>query len=290
MSNKLNLTGLTYFYNRLKTVFASKTELGALSDRVDEIVAEGGEPNVIEVIKKNGTALTPDANKAVDISVPVSSSDLSDGSSLATKDYVAQEGGKINDISINGVKQTISEKTAVIRLHKNGTPLTPDLEDGSFDISVPESYLDLTDGSALATKDYVAQEGGKIDKIKVNGTEQTIKNKEVDITVPTKTSDIVNDSTFPTQSEMETYVTTVVNEHIASVYRMKEPVATYANLPTTGNEKGDVRETLDTGHSYVWDGTQWDSIGQLVDMSLYWSKAELVDITTAEIDTIIDGE
>lgn len=37
----------------------------------------------------------------------------------------------------------------------------------------------------LATEDYVNKNGGKIDKIKVNGTEQTITNKEVDLTVPT---------------------------------------------------------------------------------------------------------
>lgn len=37
----------------------------------------------------------------------------------------------------------------------------------------------------LATTDYVDKNGGKIDKIKVNGTEQTITNKEVDLIVPT---------------------------------------------------------------------------------------------------------
>lgn len=37
----------------------------------------------------------------------------------------------------------------------------------------------------LATEDYVNKNGGKIDKIKVNGTEQTITNKEVDLNVPT---------------------------------------------------------------------------------------------------------
>lgn len=38
----------------------------------------GGDENVIETIKVNGTALTPDANKAVDITVPAALSDLTD--------------------------------------------------------------------------------------------------------------------------------------------------------------------------------------------------------------------
>lgn len=47
---------------------------------------------------------------------------------------------------------------------------------------------DVHDGvldKLLATKQYVDANGGKIDKIKVNGTEQAITNKEVDLTVPT---------------------------------------------------------------------------------------------------------
>lgn len=40
----------------------------------------GGDVNVIEVVKVNGTALTPDANKAVDVPVPTALSQLSDDS------------------------------------------------------------------------------------------------------------------------------------------------------------------------------------------------------------------
>ena len=36
-------------------------------------ISGGGEANVIETVKVNGTALTPDANKAVDVTVPTES-------------------------------------------------------------------------------------------------------------------------------------------------------------------------------------------------------------------------
>lgn len=48
--------------------------------------------------------------------------------------------------------------------------------------------------------DYVEANGGKIDTIKVNGTAQVISDKTVDITVPTKTSDITNDSGYLTSA------------------------------------------------------------------------------------------
>lgn len=64
----------------------------------------------------------------------------------------------------------------------------------------PTKTSDFTndgDGTSnYATEDYVGLNGGKIDKIKVNNVEQTITNKEVNISVPTTTSDLTNDSGF----------------------------------------------------------------------------------------------
>ena len=55
----LNLTGVAYLIGRLHTLFASQTDMDALEGRVDDIIAEGGEPNTINTVKVNGTALTP---------------------------------------------------------------------------------------------------------------------------------------------------------------------------------------------------------------------------------------
>ena len=53
-----------------------------------------------------------------------------------------------------------------------------------------------SDGKKLATEEYVNANGGKIDSISVNGGAQEIVDKNVNITIPTKTSDLTNDSNF----------------------------------------------------------------------------------------------
>ena len=53
-----------------------------------------------------------------------------------------------------------------------------------------------SDGKKLATEEYVNQNGGKIDTISVNGSAQEIVDKNVNITIPTNTSDLTNDSNF----------------------------------------------------------------------------------------------
>lgn len=248
MSDKyVNETGLTVVRDWANGKFALDADLDTLSDRVDEIIAEGGEPNVIETVKVNNTALTPDAQKAVNVEVPTSTSDLSN----------------------------------------NG--------DGS-DSSSP-----------FATQAYVAANGGKIDTISVNNTPQTITNKNVNITVPTKVSDITNDSGFQTATDVattlansgdpyqtESDVDSAISTAITSAYKYKGSVATYQDLPASGNTTGDVWDVQTDGMNYAWTGTGWDALGQYVDTSVLWTSTagqsnSLVAMTTAEINAILNA-
>lgn len=80
---------LTYYHSKVKALLngkvdketgkglstndltdALKTKYDNTAIKVDQIIETGGEPNVIETVKVNGTALTPDANKAVDVTIP----------------------------------------------------------------------------------------------------------------------------------------------------------------------------------------------------------------------------
>ena len=64
---------------------------------------------------------------------------------------------------------------------------------------------------------------------------------------------------------------------LTTVYQYKGSVATYADLPTTGQKVGDVYnvETADPGHgikagdNVAWDGAQWDILGGNHDLSGY---------------------
>ena len=68
---------------------------------------------------------------------------------------------------------------------------------------------DGTQGSAYATEEYVDENGGKIDVIKVNNTALPISDKAVNIDlssyalasdIPTAVSELTNDSGFVTQT------------------------------------------------------------------------------------------
>ena len=181
---------------------------------------------------------------------------------------------------------------------------------------IPTKTSDLTndgDGtdsnSPFATQAYVGANGGKIDVIKVNGTAQTITNKEVDLTVPTAVSDLTNDSGFQTANDVdgaiadalansgdayqtESDVDSKISTAITGVYTYKGSVATYNDLPNSGNTAGDVWDVQDTGINYAWTGSAWDALGTAVDLSAYWTSTagqnnSLIAMTVAEINAIL---
>ena len=84
----ITLTGRQALKTWIEGKSALDSDLDALSDRVDDIVSEGGEPNVIEVVQENGTPLTI-TNKTVDIAVPTAVSELTNDSGYQTASDVS---------------------------------------------------------------------------------------------------------------------------------------------------------------------------------------------------------
>lgn len=122
--------------------------------------------------------------------------------------------------SINVVDNVSSDSSTDALSANQGRVLNEKISDANKNINDIASKLvsktsELTndgDGtSPFATEDFVAQKGGKIDSISVNGVAQTIdENKNVDLNVPTKVSELENDSKFIDKNvdDLKNYTTT----------------------------------------------------------------------------------
>lgn len=83
----------------------------------------------------------------------------------------------------------------------------------------------------------------------------------------------------------EVFTKDEINEKLSAVYDYKGTVATYEDLPTSGVKKGDVynveagHDLYPAGTNWAWDGSKWDALGGLVDLSSVEKK--ISDNTTA---------
>lgn len=131
--------------------------------------------------------------------------------------------------------------------------------------------------------------------------------------LPTKTSQLTNDSGFITDKDIpswaksetkptytasevgalpaETRIPSTVAEmsdagnyalksDLTNVYKYKGSVATTAALPSSGNTAGDVYNVEETDMNYAWNGTAWDPLGQIFSLS---------SITNTDIDTVLSA-
>ena len=86
----------------------------------------------------------------------------------------------------------------------------------------------------------------------------------------------------------DAYTKTEMDAKVASVYHYKGTVSTYADLPSSGQEVGDVWniETADSTHgikagdNVAWTGTEWDVLAGTVDLTPYATKDELSIVAT----------
>lgn len=211
MSKYLDQNGLLYFFQRIKTIFATQTALGAtntnvtsLQNQVNSLVAEGGEPNVIETVQVNGSNL-PVSDKTVNVTVPTNNNQLTNGAGY----------------------QTAANVRSIVTGY--GYATTTQLQNG------------------LA---------GKEDTLTFD-------------TTPTE------GSSNPVTSGG---VYSAFAQAISGLYTYKGSVATYDDLPSTGNKVGDVWNVQATGMNYAWNGTSWDAQG---------SEFTIEAITNQDIDTIV---
>ena len=91
--------------------------------------------------------------------------------------------------------------------------------------------------------------------------------------IPSKVSDLTNDSGYQTQAQ----VTALIETKTTGLFSYKGNVANKASLPSSGNKVGDVWNASDTGKNYAWSGTDWDDLG---------GSFAVEALTNGEIDAI----
>ena len=146
---------------------------------------------------------------------------------------------------------------------------------------INKPILDTTSSTALSTNNAETIINTiKLHKVSKTGNYNDLLNLP---TIPTQTSQLTNNGSDGTSP----YATQAyVNDKVSAVYKYKGSVATYSDLPTTGNIIGDVWNVTDTGKNYAWTGSGWDDLGGTVDLSNYYTKDQT--FSQSQINALLD--
>lgn len=175
--------------------------------------------------------------------------------------------------------------------------------------------VDVESGKGLSTNDYTSAEKQKlsgiasgaqanvIESVKVNGTKVEPSSKAVDISVPTKVSQLTNDSGFQTSTQVNSIVTgkgyqtqsqvqSLINSAVGNITSIRYEKVT--SLPATGSNGviylvAHSHGTQDIYDEYIWlsETKTYEKIGNTdIDLSAYVKKSELTAITTNDLNTM----
>lgn len=160
---------------------------------------------------------------------------------------------------------------------------------GVITISDITSAEDAAVPNVGAVKTYVAAQvaAGVANKVdKVEGKQLSTE----DYTTAEKTK-------LATYPENYSTVTALIDSKVASVYKYKGTVNTEAELPEADQVVGDVYHVVEKSKEFVWDGTKWEELGGIVDLSDYYTKSEVdsaidtdVEAARAALQTNIDAK
>lgn len=175
--------------------------------------------------------------------------------------------------------------------------------------------VDAVSGKDLSTNDYTDAEKQKlsgiesgaqvnvIESVMVNGTELTPSSKAVDVTVPTKTSQLTNDSEYQSATSVESIITakgyqtqaqvqSLINSAVGNIASIRYEKVT--SLPATGSNGviylvAHSHGTQDIYDEYIWlsETNTYEKIGNTdIDLSAYVKSSELTEITTNDLNTM----
>lgn len=218
---------------------------------------------------------------------------------------------KAGNVVIDGTEINLSpeETTTLLEvvqaLREADTGLKRDIDDldsRTHDSSHTDAMLatkvDKVSGKALSTNDLTDALKSKLDQIEAgsqvniietirrNGSKLTVKDKGIDISVPTKMSQLINDNTYQTEAEIRTL--------IQDVGKLKKEVV--VELPPAEGADDNtiylVRNEQDTGYKeYMIINGTWEILGDTaaVDFTGYVHEDHIRSITNTEIDQFMNA-
>lgn len=244
---------------------ALESSVSTLKSTVDSIVSTGGQPNVIEGVKVNGTKLTPDASKNVDIPAATATTYgvVKVAGSVADGGTDPVTGDAVHSYASAAIAQTTTNKNAIATL--NGA----DNVTGSVAKKIKDAIgaLDVTDNAV--TNNFVTAVSETDGKIKVSRAVPTIANvsgltaalgNKLETSLKGAKSGLAEldaNGKVPA-AQLPSYVDDVIEAYKSGADFYEDSAHTAAKKIT--GESGKIYVDLHTNVTYRWSGTAYVEI------------------------------
>ena len=310
----LDENGVLYLWGKVKTYVATAIANIKLPSKTSDLTNDSGfitAKDVPEgaaasstVPKMDGTAAagTETAFARGDHVHPSDTTkvDKVEGKGLSANDYTNEEKAKLGGVEANANNYTLPDASASVK--------------GGVTVG---TNVDVSDGK-ISVKNGTTNQKGVVQLS--SATDDTSTTKAATPSAVKAAYDLAAGKQSPATSLAgygiaDAYTKDEVDAKMSSALEYKGSKDTYADLPTTGNKKGDVwnivnadaahklthacvkrgaevaqfqhiAHGVNAGDNVAWNGTTWDVLAGTMDLSAYMLAEDLVAISNTELDNI----
>ena len=188
------------------------------------------------------------------------------GKGLSTNDYTTAEKNKLSGI-------------------ENGAGVNPQVNVDGNNRKISGYSVNDDMGALIMVYDDGSQDGGTIGVPLASAAQEAIGSLSQALAGKVDAEDgkglSTNDYTTAEKNKLAAFgaaSTYALKTDITNMYKYKGSVATVSALPSSGNTTGDVYNVEASGMNYAWNGSAWDSLGEIF---------TITSISNSDIDTIV---
>ena len=85
-------------------------------------------------------------------------------------------------------------------------------------------------------------------------------------------------------------ISQAINNAVTTVFSYKGTKQTIQSLPSTNNKTGDVWHVTETQGEYVWNGSSWEELGSIIDLTGYLQQVSIAGISLTPSNYTITAE
>lgn len=243
----------------VSTVAGVATEVAAVGAITADVTTVAGNTSDISTVAGISSDVSAVAGVASDIStVEGIASDVTTVAGIAS-DVTTVAGNASNVSTVAGMSSDISDVVTNMTAIQGASQNASDAADSA---TLAQEWATKMDGQVASTdyssKYYASQAATSASSASTNAS--------LAEDWATKTDGLVAETDYSSKYYAQQAAAIVAT--LGNVLVYKGSVATYADLPATGNHTGDVWNVLADGKNYAWDGTAWDDFGGAVTVSI----------------------
>lgn len=258
--NAVNVGQFNAALNDLDNVYVRRYKAPVISERRAYVVTPSGTDDTVPI---HINALGDDLPIRTATGQLKAADGVADDDLATVKQLNAVQGNytDITNIDLNTGDTTVEHDTELgIKVNAKGTVTH---KNGATEQPTTKFEVPIIAGAGVSIDKKENEE-----KIEIKSLNSNLENGTADVLIQTTDTNhsfnVMKDGrakvkSAPTEAD-DVVRKKELDSALTSVYTYKGSKDTYANLPATGNNVGDVWNVEDTGNNYAWNGTNWDSL------------------------------